>query len=324
MRATKLSAKKKTKKVSSKSDDRLRIPDIGEIHEPSDDFAAYCYLIYGEKAMGKTTLLSQLSEKGLVCMFEDRENTPARMLCFPSKTVEEMENGEPDPWQDFKKVVEQALESDNVDMLGIDTIDMAFMACQNSICMENGYTHPNDANDYGATWNTIASEFRSVFEKVRKSGKITVVFTSHSSIDRMELNTATKAELKKYTVYSPTCSKQATDYVKKFCDFVFFYGKHGPHRGMHFRWTDNIWTACGNDNHFLDEEGTPISVLHMPSKLNAGKAFIAAFNNKPITPVLKFWDDLVEEEDDSSPSQEDDGEEEKPRSRPSKKPTKKK
>lgn len=304
--AKQLKKKKKTRKTELEDD---YIPAVGELNEPPTDFIDYCYIIYGQKGIGKTTMCSQLSEKTLVCMFEDRYNTKIRMRVFPSKTVEEIENGEPNPWANFKKVAERIVadpEGSEVDIIVVDSIDLAYLACQNHICSENGITHPNDANDYGATWNEVSSEFRSVMEAIRKAPGLCLVFTSHCNEDRMEINSAKKADLKKLTVYSPSCGKKPSEYIKQSCDFAFFYGKHKQYRGIHIRWEDNIWTACGNDDHFLNSEGQMISILEIPAKETAGAALRAAFENAPISDIIEYWEpgeipsreDLEDDNDD--------------------------
>lgn len=302
-RATKVKPTRRAR-PSQKTSSNSMIPDVGELFQPSTDLKDYCFLIYGEKSMGKTTLLSQVSELGVVAMFEDRENLPIRMLKFSSQSVTNLENGASDPWVEFKRFRDEAFEDDRVDFIGVDTIDMAYAACKNHICAEEGIRDPGEVNDFGTTWNLISEEFRSTMESIRKHPNVGLAFTSHCSIERMELNTASKEELKKYTVYSPSAGKQPTDYVRKFADYVFFYGKHGRNRGLHIRWEDNIWTACGNDNHFLTESGEQIAVLDMPSKLTAGKCFTSAFNNQPISIPLKLWEDEGQTDGEPPPSQE--------------------
>jgi hypothetical protein len=282
---------KNKKKKRKPAEDDNTIPAVGEYNEPPNEFTDYCYIIYGQKGIGKTTLCSQLSEKTLVCMFEDRYNTKIRMKAFPSKTVEEMENGEPDPWANFKGVVENAMDPDaNVDIIVVDSVDLAYQACMNHICKENGISHPNDMNDYGATWNEVSAEFRSVMESIRKHSGLCLVLISHCTEDRFEINSASKADLKKHTVYSPSCAKKPSEYVKQACDFAFFYGKHKGFRAMHIRWEDNIWTACGNDDRFLDTDGQMIAALEIPSKETAGQAVRAAFENEPFSLVIEHWE----------------------------------
>ena len=294
--------RKKKNKQAPKSKPKSKgsglIPGIGELHEPSEDMTDYAFLIYGEKSMGKTTLLSQVTEKTLVCMFEDRMNTKIRMRAFEPATIEQMEEGKEDPWATFKQLIQEVSDNtDLVDCLAIDTIDMAYVACQNHICLQNGINHPNDANDYGATWNEIEQEFASTMEVIRKMEGVTLVLSSHCSVERGEVNTGSKESLRKNSVYSPTAPKKASEYVRKFVDYVIFYGKHGTSRALHFRWADNIWTACGNEDHFKTSEDQPISVLHMPSKLTAGEDFRSAFNNEPQSAVLQTWEDVGEIEE---------------------------
>lgn len=285
----KVARRVKTSKIQPTKRTNPLIPSVGELHKPSENLSDYCFLIYGQKSMGKTTLLSQLSDKSLVCMFEDRTNLPIRMVNFPSATIDDLEAGKPDPWQSFKEVAEAAMESDEVDFLCIDSIDLAYAACLNHVAHAAGYRHPGEANDYGTTWHEVTDEFRHVMETIRKSST-GLAFCSHCTEERLELNTGSKEQLKNYTVYSPSCPRQPTDYLRQSCDYVFFYGKHGSSRALHFRWDDNIFTACGNDEHFLTEDGDKICALQMPSKTKAGQHFRSAFFNKPETAVLKVED----------------------------------
>jgi hypothetical protein len=183
---------------------------------------------------------------------------------------------------------------------------MAWQACLNSICKEEGVRHPSDVNDYGSTWNLVKEEFRKVMESIRKSGKICLVFTSHCNVDRVEMNTG-----KKSIIYGPTCSGAALMYAKQSCDFAIFYGKHGKQRALHIRWDEDIWTACGVEDTFCDPDGKPIAAVAVLNKEVAGRCLTSAFYNEPISDIIAYAEDIIPQFDDSS-SQEEDGEEESP------------
>jgi hypothetical protein len=288
MRATKLSPKRRKKPAAKQSSSS--IPGIGEVSTPPTTFEAYCYCIYGQKGIGKTTLTNQLTEKTLTFMFEDRINIPIRKVDCPSATVAEIENGSEDPWQIFKTIAEQCIEDDTVDCIVVDSVDLAYQACMNHVCISEGCEHPGQQNDFGATWNAVKEEFRTVMEGIRKSPDMCLVLISHCNEDRMELNTASKSQLKGMTVYSPSCAKACQEYLRQSCDYAFFYGKHGRHRAIHIRWDDNIWTAAGNDDFFQTKDGELISVLEIPDKNKAGQYLVDAFNNRPTSEVLDTWE----------------------------------
>jgi len=312
--STRASQLRKKKRPSTDSSESL-IPGVGETSQAPTEFQAFCWLIYGQKGIGKTTLCSQLTDKSLVCMFEDRFNLSIRKVDLPSKTVEELENGEDDPWLTFKSVIAQSLERDDVDLIVVDTVDMAYQACLNHVCKEEGVRHPSDVNDYGSTWNLVKEEFRKTMESIRKSGKICLVFTSHCTQDRVELNTGKKA-----TLYGPTCPGAPLQYLKQSCDYAIFFGKHGSQRALHVRWDEDIWTACGVQDTFLDPKGKPIAAIQAGSRTSSGKSLVSAFYNKPITDIIAYEEDIVP---DLSSQEDDEEEEETPVKRPAKKKFKK-
>lgn len=282
---------KRTEKSAPKTKSNSEIPAIDDLNEPPDNFLSYRTVIYGMKGIGKTTLCASLSPRTLTMMFEPRRrNLKIRMVQFNIRSVEQLENGEVDPWKEFIRLSEQAIEDDSVDCINVDTIDLAYTACLNSVCHDEGVEHPGGLNDYGATWNAVGSEFRSKLDAIAESG-IGMIFTSHANIAKKEINTGETVE-----TFGPSAPSQAYSYLQQACDFAFFYGKHNDKKALHFRWDSSIWTACGTEDRFLSADGRKIAAIDMPSAADASKALLSAFDNNPSSNVLAFYDEDPEEE----------------------------
>ena len=158
--------------------------------------------------------------------------------------------------------------------VGIDTIDRAYEACLNHHCFEKGLSHPNDANDYGATWHGIKDDFESTMSKLLSADK-GLIFISHAHLREQEA----KDGLEQWV---PTCSPAAWKYMKAVCDFALYYGYAGTDRAITIRGNEGIWSACGvTDRFLLKSKKEPLNQFRTgKSHEDAYKNLLAAFNNK--------------------------------------------
>ncbi len=294
---------KKKKRVVKDPEDRLELPGIADINEPPESFLEYCTIIYGSKGIGKTTLCASLSEKAMVFMLEPkRKNLKIRMKQLRPVSVAQIEAGEPDCWEDFKAMCEMCKEDPSIDLIVIDTIDKLYEACLNSVCAREGIEHPGGLNDFGAAWSAIKSEFSTTLDRIKYDSDLGLVFISHAKESNVEVNTETTA-----LYYAPSCSGAANDYIRAAVDFAFFYGKHGDHRALHFRWNSSIWTACGVADRFLSPDGRKIAAIKIPapdpgaaSAIPTGQYLLAAFDNAPKSKILVYDDASDDEEEEET------------------------
>lgn len=297
-RATKVSSKVKTKKSSTSE---LFIPGPDDLNEPPDDFLAYMTMIYGSKGIGKSSTLGSLPGN-FTLMFEPaRKNLKIRMQQMHPYSVAELEKGAPDPWQMMKDYLKMAEDDDTVKSVSIDSIDECFSCCMNSVCHREGIRHPGEVSDYGASWKFVEEEFARTFNEIKYSGVIGILFTSHLKERAVEIDTGLTGK-KKPKNYAPTCSGQTLAYVKKACDYVFLYTEHKRQRAMHVRWGDDIFVACGTEDHFLDAKTErPLFAFAMPDDWQkSGPELIRAFDNK-CTELIDIDDDDEEEEETPPP-----------------------
>ena len=240
------------KKPATNSAPTTRYPAQGVLNTPPEGFLEYVSVVYGLKGIGKTTLCASMSPNTLVLMLEPRRrNLAIRMHQMNVLTVPELEAGGLDCWKEFKAICDEANSDPSVDTLVIDTIDQLYDCCLYSVCAAEGVEHPGNLNDYGAMWGAVKSEFNSTLQALLRTD-MGVIFTSHSKELDIEINTGNSER-----TYGPSCSGAAEKFLKQAADFAFFYGMHGTHRAIHFRYDSSIWTACGVDNHFM-HDGRPI------------------------------------------------------------------
>jgi hypothetical protein len=196
------------------------------------------------------------------------------------------------PWTFLQEYVGAILDDDSVQTVVIDTIDRAYEACLNHHCFEKGLRHPNDANDYGATWHGIKDDFESTMSKLLYADK-GLIFVSHAHLREQEA----KDGLEQWV---PTCSPAAWKYMKAVCDFAFYYGYAGTDRAITIRGNESIWSACGVTDRFLlksihPKVGKPLEQFRTgKSHEDAYKNLLAAFkNNLPPAEVLSPREEKV-------------------------------
>lgn len=241
------------------------LKNLAEANVPPQDLFAYTILLFGEKGIGKTSLLSRFPDS-LVFMFEPRR----RNLSITQVWQNEDKTG-PLDWDTFAKAVDELVElgpeGSGYRTLAIDSLDRAYKRCLESVCAESGFAHPNDANDYGKTWEKIKERFESTLASLSHAG-YGVSMTSHGKVHRMQppLGDA-------YDQQGITASGSAKDVADVLCDFVIYYGYHGNNRTFTVRGNQAVYASCGVTDRFLDPDGNKLQTF------DAGSSPEEAFDN---------------------------------------------
>lgn len=169
-------------------------------------------------------------------------------------------NGEfgPDPWLDFQELVAMCVEDDTVKGIAMDTVDVTFEACQESVCARRGILNPSDLKDYGATWNEIKHEFTSTFRAAGDHG-LSMLFISHAKEREQEFMDGVEG----LSLVGPSCSASCMKIMKQVCDFWMYYGYDGGKRTVWTRdSTSSLDVAAGTG--FLDGDGNEINKVLIP------------------------------------------------------------
>lgn len=192
-----------------------------------------------------------------------------------------------DPWIDVKEFGFLCTQDDTVNGIAVDSVDMAYEMCQESICFNLGVSSPGERSDGGAGWNALKMEFLSFFRTLGDNG-LSLLFISHAKARDQEFMDG----ISKVSIVGPSCSPACLKIMKQMCDFWFYYGYTDGKRTITLRDpTMEVDVATGYG--FLDEEGEPINSIEIPedptkfySTLNA--AFQGTTTKKKAVPKRKL------------------------------------
>lgn len=255
-------------------------------NKPSADFHDYYCAIYGEKGVGKSSLVAQFQRgkrKALLSMWERyRKNLP--VLQIPK-------DGEPAlDWERFEAYVDKIIDNGDIGTIGIDTIDRAYKAAAMHHCKRVGLSSPLGVEDYGKTWEKCSDVFAGTLSRLAEND-IKFVFVSHA---KLKMN---KTAIGSVEQVIPSCWNQPWEYVKECCDFVFYYGYRHREHVLQIRGDSNVvYTACGVDDHFMHpKSGLPLEQIPMGTNpKEAYKNLMLAWENK--LPGYTAEDNIAEEE----------------------------
>lgn len=268
------------------SDVEVVIPGPNDLNEPPDDFHKYVTCIFGEKGVGKSSLVAQFPKYVVLQAEPRRRNLRIRQYPLTVMTLQDIKKASRGkdsyvtPWMVFQEFMEKSLKDRTVEGVAIDTIDQVFGAALAHHCWMLGIQNPNDMNDYGATWNLIKDDFTSTLNRfTAHTPEKGLVVTSHATFKEVQSRDGSAS----YDLLVPTCAKGAFDWIKQACDFAFYYGFYQKQRALYLRGSDLIWASCGNDEHFNDAQGDPLEVLSMGDSPSTAYAnLLAGFENRGV------------------------------------------
>lgn len=239
--------------------DVLRLPTEPSI--PKTRFQDYVMVLYGEKKIGKTSMIARFPNT-LSLMFEPG----GKALSILQEPMED--------WKKFRDtlVVLEGSQGDQYATIAVDTVDYAYEMCFKYMCKKLVINHPTDENDYGKSWGLIEKEFKECMLRLLNLGK-GVVFISH----------ATEAEIKtrnqgNFTRVVPTMAKQAAKFFTAAADILAYYGYYGDDRFLVIRGNDNIQAGCRLENNFVLKGWVPKELPPFPDDDSLFHELEAYFN----------------------------------------------
>lgn len=233
----------------------------------SDDLFDYNHCIYGRKSIGKSTLGSAFPGSLNFRFERARRNL---------NIFQVLEDGSLLIWPTFMEYLKLFCDAPEYQFAVIDSVDVCYEKAFEFVCKERGCTHPNQKNDYGATWGAISDTFMSAFDMIQDAGK-KFVLLSHEKTRRFE--NPDGSELERVDL---TLAPSAAAIVKQRCEFIYYYGYAGQDRVITIRNDRNqVECACGVGTHFRDPDGTPISRFEIPNDPDKVlDTLVAAWDNK--------------------------------------------
>ena len=238
---------------------------------PSDSLSDYSILLYGVKKGGKTTTAAHFPK----ALFLSTE---------PGTKALEVFSVEVGNWADFVGYI-KALEKAPAGQYGtiiVDTVDLAYEYCFQSVCKAEGIEHPGDLG-YGKGWNKVLTTFRNaVLRLFHLPGNPGIVFISHDTEKEFE-----DREGKKFDRIQPTMAKQALGVIEALVDIIVSYQYEKGKRVAKICGSDWIVAGCRlqeHGRHFIAKDGSPVETIPMGnSSQEAYQNFVAAFNNEQET-----------------------------------------
>ncbi len=244
-----------------------------EKNEPPTDITSYTMLFYGEKKIGKTSFCSHF--EGALFVALEPGTKALNVYSMPARTYEELE------------AVIALLEKDKrFGTVVIDTIDMAYEMTFDYICRKQGIKHPNEEDDYGATFTRIKDTFKKLILRLITIPGKGIIFISHDIEKEIELRDGGKTFRTQ-----PTMAKGAMAIVDALVDIIVNMYYEENQRWARLDGTQNVVAGCRLEENFVRRDGQPrtagdrIKVIPLGrTSLESYTNFMAAFNNQQVDP----------------------------------------
>jgi hypothetical protein len=241
-----------------------------EQNEPSDTIGSYSMLLYGRKKIGKTSLAAEFPGAFIIS-------------CEPGAKALRVYKEEVRDWIKAQQVIDAVCKSDRFETIVVDTIDLLYDFIFDQICTKQMIEHPNDENDFGATWRKIRKAFRIEIQKLLTCGK-GVIFLSHDTEREVE-----DREGGKFDRIQPTMAKQAMEEVEGVVDLIGLYDYDGDKRVLRVAGDQFMVAGCRCKENFIRKGGEAgeaadrIRVIDMGSSSQESYAnLVNAFNNQQV------------------------------------------
>lgn len=246
----------------------LSLPD--EHSTPSDNLLDYTWLIYGERKIGKTTLLAQ---------FED----PFFMLSEPGAKGLSIRKREVADWDEFLGYIDLLEKRKNFcRMVCLDTGDGFYQKCFESAKIELGLEDIRD-KAWGGGWTEIRTRFKAAHERLYRLGSGFAV-TAHAEIQHIKPKFGPE-----YDKLSIQLGGQAFKYYAGIVDTIAYYHyDDNGRRILTIRGDETVEAGTRCKGHFLYPDGTPIKDIPMGESEEEGYAnLVLAFNNELPKPAAE-------------------------------------
>jgi hypothetical protein len=233
--------------------------------QPLTRLGAFIMLLFGERKIGKTTMLSQFP-KTIFLMFEPGDKALS-IFRLPK------DKGAFSRWSEFKQAVTLLVNDKRFDTVVLDVIDLAFKLCEKHVTKKLGVEHVSEA-EWGKGWSALRDEFAGEINRLVASGK-GVIFISHATERKIETRSG-----EAYDMIVSTMPKQAREMIEGLVDIWGYYGYDGQNRVLHIQGSDHISAGHRLKDNFKFN-GKAIRTIDMgASEEEAYKNFTDAFNNR--------------------------------------------
>jgi len=221
------------------------------------------WIIYGERKIGKTTLISQF-EKTIFLMTE------------PGAEWLEVYQVPITSWTDALGYLKQLEKKNPYKTVCVDTGDFLYDLCWKHTCVKCAVSHPGEG-EWGEVWSKIKTEYMNFITRLMRL-HCGVIITSHAMMKEV-----TRADGTKFNIIAPTMGNQAWMVIGALFDIVAYYGYEGMSRRLFIRGSDFVTGGCRVKKHFLTPEGEPVISIPMGnSEEEAYKNLDQCFHNQQL------------------------------------------
>ncbi len=239
----------------------------------STSFGDYNLLLYGEKKVGKTSMLSCGGE---VCFLEfDPVQSALAIFQVPIRS-----------WNHLQKAIDELSSggSRRFDAVVIDGVEVMYQLCFDFVCTGAGVKHPSEISDYGATWRAIRDEFEAAIRALLDL-PCPIRFTCHSKwIEKKNSLGQMKSKLVPYLTTAP--EEVLVGLIDIWATFTYW------EKERCIVVVGNEFVGAGHrvDQQFLTSDGRRVREIHAGnSPEEAWANFQTAFNNEQAYADLAEW-----------------------------------
>lgn len=233
-----------------------------EPNEPSERMGDYSWLIYGEKKIGKTSLVARFPD----AFFMSTEPGTKALRVYSRPVTS---------WTEFKAYAKLLRTTKHqFQTVVVDTVDLLYKHCFAHVCKLAGCSHPQEMNDYGKTWDKIGDEFHAGVMSLFGIPDLGVVFLSHDTEKEIELRDGTKIDR-----VQPTMAKKAHAVIEAVVDVIVNYRYKGEKRFMRLVGAQDTVAGCRIEEHFVRKGGKPRTPGDRIMSIPGGESAQEAFDN---------------------------------------------
>lgn len=194
-------------------------------NQPSVSVTDYTWMLYGPPGIGKTTFAAEgdylliAFERGYKAM--EASAIDLTLDTHPDPEADKRAKEEWVRWNTWERFIATLVEITKLQKLAwagicLDTVDGAYLACQEHVCNERGWSHPDDGGDYGKGYDAINRVFKGTLQRLVRLG-VGLAFTSHSRSREFKGRGGVK-----FDKIIPTLPPSTGKWVIGLCDLVLF------------------------------------------------------------------------------------------------------
>ena len=229
---------------------------------PDTNLAAYSWLIYGEKKIGKTSLCAEFPAALLLEFEPGAKSLSAFQMDVPA-------------WSDAIEICKLlGSTKHSYQNVVIDIGKIAYERCQSFVCERARIEHPGDLG-FGKGWSILANEFK-YFHLDLTANKLGTIIIAHEVMRERESYSGLK-----YQTLEPDLTGASMNFYHGMVDTIARYFYVGKKRFLAIRGDESIVAGTRCNNNFLTPSGEPIRYIPMGNSAKEAYAnLVRAFNNQ--------------------------------------------